>query len=330
MSEIEGWETLVKTSGDQTIAGIKNFSGNVGIGTATPGAKLTIADNGSPMGARFLDIGDDVYLTDIDLSNTLGIYGIQDITRSRLKLGSTGGIISGYNNNIGINQALPAYRLDVNGTGRFTGAVIVGDPTLDSHAATKEYVDVAVSNTPSSWTVSGSDIYRPSGNVGIGTTTPEAKLDIVAPANSGAGNELRICKNGTCCPIWKDCDGDGRTYGNGDCDESCPTCYVGSSANLFSPDGKDQDCDGTVDEYIARNKYICGLSDYCMPADEAACLNRCISLYGPLAVANLGEEYGNCYPGSWAGDGTWWKGLNSTWGTATCYSYCNCAYNEYY
>ena len=141
MSEIEGWETLVKTSGDQTIAGIKNFSGNVGIGTATPGAKLTIADNGSPMGARFLDIGDDVYLTDIDLSNTLGIYGIQDITRSRLKLGSTGGIISGYNNNIGINQALPAYRLDVNGTGRFTGAVIVGDPTLDSHAATKEYVD---------------------------------------------------------------------------------------------------------------------------------------------------------------------------------------------
>jgi len=141
LSEIEGWETLVKTSGDQTIAGIKNFSGNVGIGTATPGAKLTIADNGSPMGARFLDIGDDVYLTDIDLSNTLGIYGIQDITRSRLKLGSTGGIISGYNNNIGINQALPAYRLDVNGTGRFTGAVIVGAPTLDSHAATKEYVD---------------------------------------------------------------------------------------------------------------------------------------------------------------------------------------------
>ena len=58
--------------------------------------------------------------------------------------------------------------------------------------------------------MSGSDLYRPSGNVGIGTTTPEAKLDIVAPANSGAGNELRICKNGTCCPIWKDYDRYGR------------------------------------------------------------------------------------------------------------------------
>jgi hypothetical protein len=163
LSEIEGWETLVKTSGDQTIAGVKNFSGNVGIGIVTPGAKLTIADNGSPMGARFLDIGDDVYLTDIDLSNTLGIYGIQDSTRSRLKLGSTGGIISGYNNNIGINQALPAYRLDVNGTGRFTGAVIVGDPTLDSHAATKEYVDSHSGGLPAGgadgavlrWTSSG-------------------------------------------------------------------------------------------------------------------------------------------------------------------------------
>ena len=76
LSEIEGWETLVKTSGNQTIAGVKNFSGNVGIGTATPGAKLTIADNGSPAGARLLDIGDDTYLTDIDSANTLGIYGI--------------------------------------------------------------------------------------------------------------------------------------------------------------------------------------------------------------------------------------------------------------
>jgi hypothetical protein len=83
---------------------------------------------------------------------TIGIYGIQDITRLRLKLGSTGGIISGYNNNIGINQALPAYRLDVNGTGRFTGAVIVGDPTLDSHATTKEYVDSLSGGLPTGGT----------------------------------------------------------------------------------------------------------------------------------------------------------------------------------
>jgi len=145
----------IKT-GPLEVQGLFIAQSNVGIGTTSPRAKLTIADNGSPMGARFLDIGDDVYLTDIDLANTLGIYGIQDITRSRLKLGSTGGIISGYNNNIGINRALPAYRLDVNGTGRFTGAVIVGNPTLDSHAATKKYVD----GLQSGWT-------PPTGFIGI-------------------------------------------------------------------------------------------------------------------------------------------------------------------
>ncbi len=136
----EGSIAQIKT-GPLEVQGLFIAQSNVGIGTTSPRAKLTIADGGSPMGARFLDIGDDTYLTNIDLANTLGIYGIQDNTRSRLKLGSTGGIISGYNNNIGINKALPAYRLDVNGTGRFTGAVIVGNPTLDSHAATKEYVD---------------------------------------------------------------------------------------------------------------------------------------------------------------------------------------------
>ena len=172
-----------------------------------------------------------------------------------------------------------------------------------------------------------------SGNVGIGTATPGAKLDIVAPANSGAGNELRICKNGTCCPIWKDCDGDGRTYGNGDCDESCPTCYVGSSANTTVSDGKDQNCDGAVDEYIARTAYVCGEGehDYCMPKDEATCLNKCISIYGPLATATLGPWHEKCYPATGDGSGgIWFDDYNSIFGDTICYGYCDCNYKEYH
>jgi len=54
---------------------------------------------------------------------------------------------------------------------------------------------------------------------------------------------------GNCAP-YNDCDGDGKTAYTGDCDESCSTCYVGSVAYTTTPDGKDQDCDGLVDEEI--------------------------------------------------------------------------------
>jgi len=33
-----------------------------------------------------------------------------------------------------------------------------------------------------------------------------------------------------------------------DCDDDCSTCYPGSTAYTTSPDGLDQDCDGTIDE----------------------------------------------------------------------------------
>lgn len=45
------------------------------------------------------------------------------------------------------------------------------DPTNNLHAATKQYVDSAV-NSSGPWTLSGGNVYRSSGNVGIGTTTP--------------------------------------------------------------------------------------------------------------------------------------------------------------
>ncbi len=83
-----------------------NIQGNVGIGTREPGAKLSIADGGATAGTPLLKVGDDSFLTDVDVQNTLGIYGNQDSTTASIRLGSNGGTISGNNGNIVIRESL--------------------------------------------------------------------------------------------------------------------------------------------------------------------------------------------------------------------------------
>ena len=77
------------------------------------------------------------------------------------------------------------------------------------------------------------------------------------------------CFSGTCLPSYCDEDNDthfttsvaqcssGRfqsTVGD-DCNDSCLTCYPGSTAYTSSPDGYDQDCDGSIDETLCTNPY---------------------------------------------------------------------------
>jgi hypothetical protein len=70
-------------------------------------------------------------------------------------------------------------------------------------------------------------------------------------------------------------DADNDTYGNGsetvlacsapqgyvtdntDCNDTCATCYPGSTAYTTSPDGLDQDCDGTVDNAVVGDCLTC-------------------------------------------------------------------------
>ena len=60
--------------------------------------------------------------------------------------------------NVGIGQTSPSYKLDVSGTGRFTGTVSVATPTASNHATTKAYVDSMFSGS-GPWTLSGSNVY---------------------------------------------------------------------------------------------------------------------------------------------------------------------------
>jgi len=101
---------------------------------------------------------------------------------------------------------------------------------------------------------------------------------------------LEICNFGTCCSPWKDCDGDLHTYlgsymqgfgyvfnfGAGqDCDEGCNICYKDSSEFTETPDSKDQDCDGTIDEGSSVTQKKCNLGTTEQYNITDSCRNYC-------------------------------------------------------
>ncbi|MFH0712863.1 MAG: hypothetical protein V2A55_03385, partial [Candidatus Jorgensenbacteria bacterium] len=107
--------------------------------------------------------------------------------------------------NVGIATTSPAYALHVYGTGAFSQPLIVGTPTADSHAATKNYVDSTVgggsgAGSFATLTVSGtSTLATASGRVGIGTTNPGYDLHI---SKSTADLALQAPGTGTAERFW--------------------------------------------------------------------------------------------------------------------------------
>jgi len=181
-------------------------AGNVGIGTTSPGYKLDVAGTIRAMdvfgaGGRNLIIGDDTYLTDVDVANILGIYGMQNSDRAGIRLGSDGSLIFGDNGNVGIGTTAPGYKLDVAGALRLqpssapTGVngVIYYDSNANKFKCYEDgsWKDCIGAGGGGFWAASGNHIYNTNtGNVGIGTTAPWAKLTIHA-TESGPGGWLK-------------------------------------------------------------------------------------------------------------------------------------------
>jgi len=213
---------LIGGSGDSPHVTV-SWNGNVGIGTTTPVEKLHVIGNSFTSGNSVINgsffgqaatgsgdvlfIGNDSKLTDINIPNTIGIYGMQDGTQAHIKLGSSGPTISGVNGNVGIGTLDPAYKLHVNGSIASSGLSIsnsgiqsglmiyksdnpvnqkiteflslgsagafVGRFVSDTYTESAHWLEV-LRNTDS---YSVNSVIFPGGNVGVGAATT-AKLSI--------------------------------------------------------------------------------------------------------------------------------------------------------
>ena len=179
-----------------------NSSGNVGIGTTGPTKKLEV--NGEIQGTnlyaetyRSARSDGDVYIQAATATDFVSI-GTQ-VSPNLMRIDGGG--------NVGIGTTNPSYKLDVSGTGRFTSTLytnsgstssvgIIGKSQANGWGARYDSNDANYSgfyfdnNNDSSmilrddagnvnvWLKSDSSSYFNGGNVGIGTTSPSAKLEV--------------------------------------------------------------------------------------------------------------------------------------------------------
>jgi hypothetical protein len=150
--------------------------GNVGIGTTNPQNKLQIGANPSGWVGNDLVVanGNGALAINTDATNTY-FWGLGDIS---IRPGNAGNpsVYAKSDGNVGIGTATPAYRLDVNGTLNATSILVNGQP---------------ISGGTSTWVSDGVNTYIPTGNIGIGTTTPDGfqvNLPIASEAAQASSN----------------------------------------------------------------------------------------------------------------------------------------------
>lgn len=199
-------------------------SGNVGIGTTSPTAKLDVYGTGTTYAAitgglssgfpllQFRDQSAGGTNWNLETGRTSGTFGIwSDAVSAQLfTIKSTG--------NVGIGTTSPGARLDVWGTSdsslaaQFGGA---GTPRIrlygDQGAGTGAMIDFNTGNGGSLVTANGSGAsirilpgsggpspgttFTYGGNVGIGTTSPGSKLHVYGAASGDQGGYLRLQDN---------------------------------------------------------------------------------------------------------------------------------------
>jgi hypothetical protein len=116
--------TVFPYTGTATISGSLVVTGSAGVtgSISSTGPIYSQANN-----SLYFRGGDDAEFWDINVPNTVGIYGQQDQTTAGIKLGSGGGTLTGKNGSIGIGTTTPnpSTLLDVAGNTTISGSLRV-------------------------------------------------------------------------------------------------------------------------------------------------------------------------------------------------------------
>ena len=146
-----------------------NESNLLGIASYSPYANFTIASV----------LNNNLYHSKIgNYEDRLYIIGGQNISKIGIFVGGSERLNILSNGNVGINQTNPTEKLEVNGKIKMTDGNQAIGKILTSDASGVGTWQTLSLPAPSQWTTAGSNIHYSSGNVGIGTSTPNAQLEL--------------------------------------------------------------------------------------------------------------------------------------------------------
>ena len=160
----------------------QGVDGDVGIGTNSPSAKLDVRTaNGNTQSLRIGRLDAASYWDFNHAGNDLRIYN-NGGTGQDILLGVNGGGTI-YDNKVGIGTATPQSILNINGgTGSLSTGLTFGDGDTGIWEASDDNLRFSTASSTRMIIVS-------SGNVGIGTTSPSAKLEVSNNGSNGTVNE---------------------------------------------------------------------------------------------------------------------------------------------